>query len=81
MEKRILGRTGLEVSVLGMGGLFVSTAGGRNRADGCNAVRRALELGVNYVDTAPSYGNSEEVVGEALDGVTATALSFYENWG
>ncbi|MYB95959.1 aldo/keto reductase, partial [Candidatus Poribacteria bacterium] len=69
MEKRILGRTGLEVSVLGMGGLFVSTAGGRNRNDGRNAVRRALELGVNYVDTAPSYGNSEEVVGEALDGV------------
>ena len=68
MEKRILGRTGLEVSVLGMGGLFVSTAGDRNRADGCNAVRRALELGINYVDTAPSYGNSEEVVGEALDG-------------
>ena len=69
MEKRTLGRTGLEVSVLGMGGLFVSTAGGRNRADGHNAVRRALELGVNYVDTAPSYGNSEEVVGEALEGV------------
>ena len=68
MEKRILGRTGLEVSVLGMGGLFVSTGGGRNSADGRNAVRRALELGVNYVDTAPSYGNSEEVVGEALDG-------------
>ena len=33
----ILGRTGLEVSVLGMGGLFVSTAGGRRRADGRNA--------------------------------------------
>ncbi len=47
MEKRILGRTGLEVSVLGIGGLFVSTAGGRNHADGHNAVRRALELGVS----------------------------------
>ena len=69
MEKRILGRTGLEVSVLGMGGLFVSTAGGRRRTDGCNAIRRALELGVNYVDTAPSYSDSEAVVGEALDGV------------
>ena len=69
MEKRILGRTGFEVSVLGMGGLFVSSAGGRNPADGRNAIRRALELGINYVDTAPSYGNSEEVVGEALDGV------------
>ena len=69
MEKRILGRTGFEVSVLGMGGLFVSSAGGRNPTDGRNAIRRALELGVNYVDTAPSYGNSEEVVGAALDGV------------
>ena len=69
MEKRRLGRTGLEVSVLGMGGLFVSTVGKRGRDEACQAVRRALSLGVNYVDTAPSYADSEEVLGLALEGV------------
>ena len=68
MEKRTLGRTGLEVSVLGMGGLNVSTRGAGGREEGCRTVRRALELGVNYVDTAPSYGDSEEVLGIALEG-------------
>ncbi len=69
MERRILGRTGLEVSVLGMGGLFVSSVGGRGREEACQAVHRALELGINYVDTAPGYADSEEVLGLALEGV------------
>lgn len=69
MEKRILGRTGLEVSILGLGGLFVSRVGGQDRNEAIRAVRRALELGVNYVDTAPSYADSEEVLGLALEGV------------
>ena len=70
MEKRTLGRTGLEVSVLGMGGLYVSSVGARGRDEACRAVHRALELGVNYVDTAPSYRDSEEVLGIALEGLT-----------
>lgn len=69
MEKRILGRTGLKVSVLGMGGLFVSRVGGKGRDEARAAVHRALELGVNYVDTAPTYADSEEVLGMALEGV------------
>ncbi|MEI6500620.1 MAG: aldo/keto reductase, partial [Armatimonadota bacterium] len=69
MQYRTLGRTGLDVSVLSMGGLFVSKAGGDDRPRAYDAVHRALELGVNYVDTAPSYLDSEEVLGEALDGV------------
>ena len=68
MEKRILGKTGLKVSVLGMGGLFVSKIGKRNREHSYKAVKRALELGVNYVDTAPNYADSEEVLGHALEG-------------
>jgi len=60
MEKRRLGRTGLEVSLLGfgcgaVGGLMVR--GGP--ADQERAVARALELGVNYFDTAAMYGNGE----------------------
>jgi aryl-alcohol dehydrogenase-like predicted oxidoreductase len=69
MEYRTLGRTGLEVSVLSLGGLFVSKVGG-DRAQAFAAIHRALELGVNYVDTAPGYLDSEEVLGEGLEGVT-----------
>ncbi len=74
MEKRVLGRTGERVSVLSMGGLFVSKAGGLDRDAAGAAVRRALELGVNYVDTAPSYLDSEEVLGLALEGVAQPYL-------
>lgn len=70
MEYRRLGRTGYDVSVLGMGGLFVSKIAGEDRQRAYDAVHRAFELGVNYVDTAPGYLDSEEVLGEALEGVT-----------
>ncbi|MXZ76263.1 MAG: aldo/keto reductase [Gemmatimonadetes bacterium] len=69
MRHRILGKTGIRVSEIGMGGLFVSSHGS-DRTEGIRAVRRGLELGINYIDTAPSYRDSEEVMGLALDGVT-----------
>ena len=69
MEYRTLGRTGLRVSALGfgcgnVGGLMVRGA----PADRERAVARALELGINYFDTAPSYGNglSEQHLGQVL---------------
>ncbi|MCL6430577.1 MAG: aldo/keto reductase [Anaerolineae bacterium] len=68
MNTRILGRAGIEVTQLGLGGLFVSAFGG-DYAQGCAAIRRALELGIRYIDTAPTYANSEEVIGRALEGV------------
>ena len=68
MRYRTLGKTGLQVSELSMGGLFVSSFGA-TREEARRAVRRALELGVNYIDTAPGYGDSEEVLGYALPGV------------
>ena len=74
MEQRLLGRTGIPVSLLGMGGLFVSQVGGHDRDQACQAVRRALELGVNYVDTAPGYADSEEVLGLALAGASQPYL-------
>ena len=60
MELRSLGKTGLRVSTLGfgcgnVGGLMVRGT----PADQERAVARALELGINYFDTAPSYGNGE----------------------
>jgi aryl-alcohol dehydrogenase-like predicted oxidoreductase len=60
METRTLGRTGLKVSVLGfgcgaVGGLMVRGSA----ADQERAVARAIELGINYFDTAAMYGNGE----------------------
>ncbi|MCL5998550.1 MAG: aldo/keto reductase [Chloroflexi bacterium] len=69
MKTRPLGKTGLHVSELAMGGLFISSFGAAYE-QGKAAVLRALELGVNYIDTAPGYANSEEVFGKALEGVT-----------
>jgi L-galactose dehydrogenase/L-glyceraldehyde 3-phosphate reductase len=69
MESRILGRTGLRVSVLGfgcgaVGGLMVRG----ERGEQVRSVGRALEAGVTYFDTAPSYGDgaSEQNLGHAL---------------
>ena len=69
MERRALGRTGIEVSALGfgcgdVGGLIVRGA----PAERTRAVARAVELGVNYFDTATSYGAgvSERHLGEVL---------------
>lgn len=65
MRMRPLGKTGIEVSELSLGGLFVSSHGGAF-AQGRAATLRAFELGVNYVDTAPTYRDSEEVLGKVL---------------
>ena len=68
MKTRTLGKTGLRVGELSLGGLFVSSYGAEYRQAKA-AIDRALELGVNYIDTAPMYKNSEEVLGKALEGV------------
>jgi L-galactose dehydrogenase/L-glyceraldehyde 3-phosphate reductase len=77
MDYRVLGRTGLRVSALGfgcgnVGGLMVrGTSAERERA-----VARALELGVNFFDTAPAYGDglSEQHLGQALEALQARCL-------
>ena len=73
MKKRFLGKTGLEVSELGLGGLFISSIGAEYE-QAKKAVFRALELGVNYFDTAPTYANSEEVLGNVLEDVSAPII-------
>ena len=69
MEYRALGKTGYNVSALSMGGLFVSKLGAE-RENANRTIHRALELGINYIDTAPGYLDSEEVLGIALHDVT-----------
>jgi aryl-alcohol dehydrogenase-like predicted oxidoreductase len=68
VQRRTLGKTGLEVSELALGGLFVSEIGGPFE-QAREAIHRALELGVNYIDTAPACRNSETVIGRALEDV------------
>jgi L-galactose dehydrogenase len=72
MEYTTLGRTGLRASVAGLGCGGPSRLGMRNGARGeKNAValvRQALDLGINFLDTAESYG-TEAVVGKAIAGV------------
>lgn len=65
LEKRVLGKTGIEVTLLGLGGLFVSKVGGPFEQASA-AIHYALERGINYIDTAPGYLDSEEVLGRAL---------------
>ena len=66
----ILGKTGLEVSRLGMGGLFLASfAGDFARAQA--AVEHAVACGVTLIDTAPGYHDSEAVIGRILPGISA----------
>jgi aryl-alcohol dehydrogenase-like predicted oxidoreductase len=72
MEYRLLGRTGLRVSLLGLGSGGASRLGqayNMSRDDSARLVRRALDAGVNMFDTAPTYGQSEALLGQALAGV------------
>ena len=68
MKLKRLGRTDLKITQLSLGGLFVSSWGGPFEQAKA-AVHRALDLGINFIDTAPGYGNSEEVLGKILEGV------------
>ena len=73
MEKQSLGKSGIDVSRVGFGGLFVASFSAQYD-DARDAVRRGLDLGVNYFDTAPGYGNSEEVLGKALAGANQPVI-------
>ena len=75
MEYRSFGKTGWQVSEIGLGGSWFygrPEMGLKPISHGVAVVERALELGVNYFDTAPLYGRgrSEEVLGTALAGVS-----------
>lgn len=70
MDYRALGHTGLKPSVIGLGTWVIGgwLWGGAEDRESLATIRRAIELGVNLVDTAPIYGHgrSEELVGRAL---------------
>jgi aryl-alcohol dehydrogenase-like predicted oxidoreductase len=71
MEHRILGNTDLTVSVIGLGCYGMSGAyGPADDAESIATIRRALDLGVNFLDTSASYGkgHSHRLIGEAIRG-------------
>ena len=87
MEKRQLGRSGLEVSALGLGCMGLSYAYGTapGRAEAIRVLQGAFERGITFFDTAEAYGPyaNEELLGEALapirdEVVIATKFGFVE---
>jgi aryl-alcohol dehydrogenase-like predicted oxidoreductase len=87
MQKRFLGKGGLEVSALGLGcmGLSFGLGPATDKNDAIKLIRKAYELGVTFFDTAEAYGPgaNEELLGEALQPfrnhvVIATKFGFKE---
>ena len=70
MTHRPLGRTGVQVSPLCLGAMMFGAWGNPDHDDGVRIIHRALDAGINFIDTADVYsrGESEEIVGKALAG-------------
>ncbi|MCL2134907.1 MAG: aldo/keto reductase [Candidatus Bathyarchaeota archaeon] len=66
MQKRRLGRTGLQASIIGFGGTWISEI---DKSTAVHVVRKAFDFGINYFDTARWDGDSEEKIGCALNDV------------
>ncbi len=65
MEKRLFGQTGMQVSVLGFGGSEIGMEGAEE-ATVAQLLGKALDAGLNVIDTAECYGNSEEMIGKTV---------------
>ena len=78
MQTRQLGHSALEITPIGLGAWAMGGAwrfgwGPQDDGESIAAIRRAIDLGINWIDTAPAYGlgQSESVVGQALRGLAA----------
>ena len=83
MEYRTLGRTGFEVSLLSLGSGGARVLGqalGYSQDQQTALVRRALDLGVNLIDTSSQYGDSEAILGRALAGVPRDSYFLTTKW-
>src|SRR5882672_11159155 len=70
MRYRVLGNTGVKVSPLCLGAMMFGSFGNPDHDDSIRIIHRALDAGINFVDTADVYaaGESEEILGKALKG-------------
>jgi aryl-alcohol dehydrogenase-like predicted oxidoreductase len=84
LENRTFGKTGLEITPIGFGSWAIGGSGWRaawgpqDDDEAVGAIRRAVELGINWIDTAAVYGlgHSEELVARALKGVSERPYVF-----
>jgi aryl-alcohol dehydrogenase-like predicted oxidoreductase len=81
MHYRTLGRTGIKVTPYALGAMMLGGLGNPDRAEAIRIIHRALDAGINFVDTADRYGDSEEVVGEALKGRRDDVVLATKFWG
>ena len=69
MQHRTLGRTGIKVSPYALGALALGTSiGNPDHDDSARIIHKALDAGINFIDTSDAYGESELAVGKALKG-------------
>jgi aryl-alcohol dehydrogenase-like predicted oxidoreductase len=70
MRYRTLGRTGIKVSPYALGAMMFGSIGNPDHDDSIRIIHKALDAGINFIDTADRYsgGESEEIVGQALKG-------------
>ena len=69
MQYRTLGRTGIKVSPYALGALALGTSiGNPDHDDSARIIHKALDAGINFIDTSDVYGESEVAVGKALKG-------------
>ncbi len=85
IPSRPLGKTGLQVSLLGFGGASIGFAPAMHTAPFVSLVERAVDLGITLFDTAPNYRHSEELLGRALrrhrhDIVVVTKCGRLQQW-
>ncbi|GGG78801.1 aldo/keto reductase [Paenibacillus radicis (ex Gao et al. 2016)] len=83
MKYRILGATGISVSEITLGTMMLGAMGNTDHDDSIRIIHKALDEGINFIDTADVYsmGESEEIVGKALKGrrdhvILATKFGF-----
>ena len=83
MDHRPLGRTGVQVSKLCLGTMMFGAWGNTDHDDSIRIIHRALDAGINFVDTADVYsaGESEEIVGKALKGRRDDVVLATKFWG
>src|SRR3954468_20661345 len=83
MNYRPLGRTGVQVSPLSLGTMMFGAWGNTDHHDSIRIIHRALDEGINFVDTADVYsaGESEEIVGKALKGRRDDVVLATKFWG
>jgi aryl-alcohol dehydrogenase-like predicted oxidoreductase len=67
LQRRDLGKTGVEVPAVGLGTWQVLDVRGREEVARHEVVRAALEVGANLFDSSPMYGEAERVLGDALE--------------